>query len=67
MSLDELMKVIAEGEWICVEVISEDATTEYFYPPKEKMFKEWMKYRVLKISSIRPSGIVIEVEEVEQC
>ena len=66
MSLDEVMKVIPEGQWICVNVVFDDAATQYFYPPKEEMFLPWHCYRVLKIESIRPSGLVITVEEVDE-
>lgn len=68
MTLDELMKVIKEDTWICVEVIHENAATEFWYPPKEIMYKEWMEYEVISIEGYRNNGgIVITVKEVEKC
>lgn len=68
MSLDELLKVIKDNTWICVRVLHEDAATEYWYPPREKMYKEWNEYRVLSVEGYCINeGIVIDVEEVNEC
>ena len=67
MTLDEILKVIKENTWICIRVNYEDASTQYFYPPKEQLPYEWMNYRVTSIEGHWNSGIVIDVEEVKEC
>jgi hypothetical protein len=67
ITLNDVIQVVPEGNTICVKVESENAATEYWYPPKEEMPKEWMYYRVLKIEPIRFKFITITVEEVIVC
>lgn len=67
ITLNDVIQVIPEGNTICVKVESENAATEYWYPPKEKMPKEWMYYKVLKIEPINFKFISITVEEVLVC
>lgn len=66
MTLDELLKIIEDGTFICVRINHEDAATEYYYPNTEILPKEWNQYRVLSMVIISPtkSGIHIDVEEV---
>ena len=65
MSLDEILKVVKDKTWICVRVINEAGAIDYFYPPKEVMFREWNEYRVLSVEGHFNGGIVIDVEEVD--
>lgn len=67
ITLNDVIQVVPEGNTICVKVKSENAATEYWYPPKEEMPKEWMYYRVLSIEPIRFKFITITVEEVLVC
>lgn len=67
ITLDEVLQVIPDVNTICVKVESEIYATEYYYPPKEKMPKEWMYYKVLKIEPINFKFITITVEEVLVC